>query len=632
MRTFPTLALLICLAVPLAAFSSTLRAETRPIIEKRDDLPRHTYQLTVPVADLYAPENRPALEALARRLADDVQADLDTFDIRDDNTVQEFYGVLGSTASLTGQWALYLDYLQKRRALETKEANRLTMGIVGEAVAQAQLDGGGTPDDVAVRLADIVSTLPYATVEANLESLKGRTEILSRALVLGSLDSNYQPVADRNNGVISYDVASSLVGAAFTLDQFLPAARAIGQQLQATLAANRVEKTDIWAARQLDLSRDAGAEPVVLAVWDSGVDTEIFASLGLLWHNDGETPDGHDNDNNGFVDDVHGIAYDLHATKVSQPLYRLSGIVDDPAALEALSKGLGDIQFNIDSPEATAVRQRMATLPQEDVEGFLEALSAYGNYSHGTHVAGIASEGNPFARILAARMTYGHTLIPEEPTLAQAHRDAAMFLEVVDYFRTQNVRVVNMSWGGSLRSIEGALEANAAGGDTTSRKALAREIYEIGDRALRRAIREAPQILFVTSAGNSDNDVRFDEFYPSSYEFPNLLTVGAVDIAGEETSFTSLGKVDIYANGFEVESYVPGGNRLPYSGTSMSSPQVTNLAGKLLALYPELSVAQLKRLILDGATEKALASRTIRLLHPAESLRIAAEGRVADGP
>src|SRR3712207_7914432 len=49
------------------------------------------------------------------------------------------------------------------------------------------------------------------------------------------------------------------------------------------------------------------------------------------------------------------------------------------------------------------------------------------------------------------------------------------------------------------------------------------------------------------------------------------------------TGFTSLGKsVDIYANGFEVVSYVPGGQRIRLSGTSMSAPQVANAAAKLL--------------------------------------------------
>jgi subtilisin family serine protease len=132
----------------------------------------------------------------------------------------------------------------------------------------------------------------------------------------------------------------------------------------------------------------------------------------------------------------------------------------------------------------------------------------------------------------------------------------------------------------------------------------------------------SPGILFITSAGNSDNDVKFDEFYPSSYEYPNLLSVGAVDVAGDETSFTSLGKVDIYANGFEVESFVPGGDRIRFNGTSMSSPQVLNLASKLLALDSDLSVGELRDLILDAADERALASRTIRLMNPEASVAL----------
>ena len=51
----------------------------------------------------------------------------------------------------------------------------------------------------------------------------------------------------------------------------------------------------------------------------------------------------------------------------------------------------------------------------------------------------------------------------------------------------------------------------------------------------------------------------------------------------------------------------------------MSSPQVLNLAAKLLALDPALGTAQLRRLILDGSDAKVLATRTIKLLNPAAS-------------
>lgn len=615
------------LAVVAASFplaSVAADNDARTVIEKLDDLPRHSYNIELPVTELYAPQNRDALLALAHAVADDVRADLERYDIRDDNTVQDFYALLGTVALLDEDWQTYLDYLAKRRALESKEANRLTMGLVGEAVARARLAGRDSAEAVAEALQESVDALPYARVEANLESLKGRTEILSRALVLGSLESNYQPLVDRTNGSVSYDVASSLVGSSFTLDHFIPAARSINGVLTYTIDANRVEKEDIWAERQITLN-DTDGSPVTLAVWDSGVDTAIFRPLGQLWTNDDEIPgNGLDDDDNGYVDDVHGVAYDLDSNKVREELYPIGDATEDEASLQRLVKGLGDIQYNVDTPEAGEVRQRMASLPQEQVKDFLENLSAYGNYSHGTHVAGIAVEGNPFAKILVTRMTYGHELIPEEPTIAQAHRQAAMFLEVGQYFRDNGVRVVNMSWGGSVRGIEQALEANGAGGTPEERKALAREIFLIGDKALRSTIANSPDILFVTSSGNSDNDVKFDEFYPSSYEYPNLLTVGAVDIAGDETSFTSLGKVDVYGNGFEVESYVPGGNRIAYNGTSMSSPQVMNLAGKLLAKHPQLTVAELKALIIDGADDKELETRSIRLINPRASMALAA--------
>ena len=114
----------------------------------------------------------------------------------------------------------------------------------------------------------------------------------------------------------------------------------------------------------------------------------------------------------------------------------------------------------------------------------------------------------------------------------------------------------------------------------------------------------------------------FEEFYPSSYDFPNIISVGAVDQAGEETSFTSFGKVDIYGNGFEVDSDVPGGHRLKLSGTSMSSPQVLNLAGKLLTLNPDLSVQQLRRLIIDGADSSGAGNRKVVLMNQKKSMEL----------
>jgi len=59
------------------------------------------------------------------------------------------------------------------------------------------------------------------------------------------------------------------------------------------------------------------------------------------------------------------------------------------------------------------------------------------------------------------------------------------------------------------------------------------------------------------------------------------------------------------ANGFDIESPVPGGVRMKLSGTSMASPQVANLAAKLLVLKPGLTPVPLKAAIVDGAERQS---------------------------
>ncbi len=219
---------------------------------------------------------------------------------------------------------------------------------------------------------------------------------------------------------------------------------------------------------------------------------------------------------------------------------------------------------------------------------------------------------------MVGRITYDHKMIPEIPTVEQARKDGAAYTAAVNAFKAAGVRVVNMSWGGSMRDVEDALEANGVS-DAADRKKRAREIFDIGRDALRDALKSAPGILFVAAAGNSDNNVEFDEFIPSSFQLPNMITVGAVDKAGEETSFSSFGPmVNVHANGFEVPSYIPGGVELNFSGTSMAAPQVTNLAAKLFALDAKLTPEKAKELILAGCQKTG----RVNLVNPTKTLAL----------
>ena len=77
-------------------------------------------------------------------------------------------------------------------------------------------------------------------------------------------------------------------------------------------------------------------------------------------------------------------------------------------------------------------------------------------------------------------------------------------------------------------------------------------------------------------------------------------------------SFTSYGKtVVVYASGYYVESFIPGGQKVKFSGTSMAAPQVTNLAAKLFATDPSLTATKAKELIIAGSTPSTDGKRQL---------------------
>lgn len=592
-------------------------------IEKLDDLPRYTYKIDQKIVDFL--KDDAAIKKLASEVKRDILSDLEKYEIADKSTLQGMYATLGTIAMIEGDWQRYLDLVNLRIELEDKEAAKHTTAMIGRAIAKTQLKGQENYDArLAEEVRSMLANMPYDVVEANVKAQKGGAEMASEAVMIGGLEASLQPTLDKSNGEMSQDNATSLLSPFFALRYYIPKKEIFIAALTDYINANQVVKADIWAERNVDLEPGNKYKPVVLAVWDSGVDWNIFAPKKQMWTNTKEKPDnGIDDDKNGFVDDVHGIAWDLHSNKETSLLYPIEGAkLGDEAQMRRWMKGMGDVGSAIESDEATEVKKHIASLKQEDVQPFIEMIGLYGNYCHGTHVAGIAAAGNPYARIMGARITFDYHLIPELPTIEQATKDANALVETIDYFKKNGVRAVNMSWGGSLRSIEDALEANNAGGTPDERKALARTIYTIGDTAFKNAIANAPEILFITSAGNSNLDNAFAEFYPSSYDLPNIISIGAVDQAGEETSFTSFGKVDIYGNGFEVLSYVPGGTQMKLNGTSMSSPQVLNLAGKLLAMKPDLTTKQLRDLIINGAEERKAGDRTVKLMNPKKSIEL----------
>jgi subtilisin family serine protease len=617
---FAFLALAAALTLPLPASAA---AEARTVITRLSDLPTYTY--TLPGKPSVMVTDAAAVRALAEAIERDVRSDLDTYDIQDVTTVRRMHGTLLTIAMLKGDNVEARKQVAIVREMQEKPSARLTSGRIAEAVISAR---EGPPDafeaTLRASLESALAKLPWEVVQDDLQSTKGRLEIISEGLVIGGLETSLDPPAE--SGQLSQQLADNILGAAFTLSIVIANKEALHDAYAAVVDAHKTElKPDIWAERDVALSASDALAPVLVAVWDSGVDLGIGALGEQAWVNVNEVPgNGKDDDGNGMVDDVNGIGWTLHSDYSSELLFPIRSLGADPAVFQQYYKGFGDLLANIDSDEATELKTKLSSLPKDEYQSFVEGLGAYGNYAHGTHVSGIALAGNPAARLMAARITFDHRIIGDRPTIAQAYKDSAAAVRTIDYFVEQGVKVVNMSWGGDLSGIEAALEQTGAPGTSEERRALARRIYDIGYKALAEAMRDASQVLFVISAGNSDNNVGFDEVYPSSIQLPNIIVSGAVDQAGDETSFTSFGNSEVYANGFEVDSYVPGGARLKLSGTSMSAPNVTNLAAKLWALHPELTVAQVKQFIIDGSDDRQAGERTLRLMNPERSIELAA--------
>ncbi|MDO7844038.1 S8 family serine peptidase [Sphingomonas immobilis] len=584
--------------------STPLSAQTAPpariVVKTRDDLPRYSYRLPgTAVAMLNADDA--TFAAFAKPIAADIDKTLSGYSIADHAAQRGLLNDRLAYEVITHQDRAGLATIAQVRALQDKPDAKLTSGLRTEAILKARIATGASSGPAyekayADTYTAALTALPWAVVANTIKETKSNTQVLSASLAEGVVKSDIEPAVAKE-GAISDRLVGGLLWARMARTVEIPLKDISTKALTSYVAANNVAKPDIWGARDVELTAADKLTPVVVGVWDSGVDLALFPQQ--TYTDPKPAP--------GLPYNAHGLAFDVDIRPSTGPLYPLTPEQAQkyPTTL-ADFQGMADLQQSIDSPAADAFKTKMSGLPSDQVPAFFESLNFYGNYLHGTHVAGIIARGNPAVRLAAARLTYDHRNVPSPPNEDLSKRGAAAYGTYVEWFKTHGVRVVNMSWGGAPSNFEHDLEVNGIGKDPAERKAMARKFFEIERNGLYAAIKGAPDILFVAAAGNSNSDNGFDESIPSSFVLPNLLTVSAVDRAGDEASFTSYGKnVVVNANGYQVDSTVPGGARLKESGTSMASPNVVNLAAKLIALDPTLTPEKTIALIRDTATPSA---------------------------
>jgi len=405
------------------------------------DLPKFQYTIKGKVEDLITSDE--AFRPFSAQLRKDVDSVLRDYDISDAATKRGLLAVLASLDVLEGKDEDARRRLTEIKALEEKPAAKAISGMITSAI----LDARRTNHDhnspayrqaVYQALKKSLDALPFDVVQNDLKSLKAGVEMMTQPLIMGQVQASMDPVVAKTGG-ISSDMANALPSMKLLIAERLPIRDTINEALSTYLTANAKEKRDIWAAR--DVTLEPGKHHTVnVAVWDSGVDINIFKDR--------------------IVKDASGqpavIAYDINTRKTTGYLFPLNPEQQRrfPEATKEL-KGLSDMQANVESPESAAVKQQMSKMSPDQVKPFLEELSLFGDYSHGTHVAGILMAGNPYARLVVGRLTFDWKMIPDPcPSRAQAERDSASMVDYVNFFKANKVQVVNMSWGGTIKEEE----------------------------------------------------------------------------------------------------------------------------------------------------------------------------------
>ena len=305
-----------------------------------------------------------------------------------------------------------------------------------------------------------------------------------------------------------------------------------------------------------------GAGRVVIGVIDQGIDFNHQDLNANIWTNPGEIP------GNGIDDDGNGFVDDVRG-------------------------------FNFVNNNGTT-------------------FSGSASEDHATHVAGIAGAvGNNGIGVAGVNWTVG--LMSLKFLDANGFGDTLDAISAIQYAKMMrdlwestshakgaNVRVLNASFGGGLFNqsfLDAVNQANTSG------------------------------ILFVAAAGNIDNGTTEPNndlvpHFPSSFDAPNIIAVAATNQADALTTFSHFGatSVDLGAPGNSILSTTPNNTYSFFSGTSMASPQVAGAAALLWAQNPNLTVQQVKNLllmngnVLSGLVDKTLTGRRLNIGNSMQAL------------
>ncbi len=284
-----------------------------------------------------------------------------------------------------------------------------------------------------------------------------------------------------------------------------------------------------------------GSQNITIAIIDSGVDIDHPDLKNNIWINKNEIPNnGIDDDENGFTDDVEGWDFIENSND------------PNPKLKENYSK--------------VAIK-------------------------HGTVVAGIAAaQSGNYQGVVG--VTWNSKIMCLRVLDATGIGDTLTVARAIDYAREQKADIINLSFVGQGKSL-------------TLEKAIQRA-HDSG-------------ILIVAAGGNEvSSGINLDKTpeYPVCHDGPNgeNWVIGVASVSNNEKlgSFSNFGQknIDLTAPGVNLFSAVYQNDddlnfkkyyESGWTGTSVSAPQVAGAVALIKSINPELSLQQIKEILLSSA-------------------------------
>jgi cell wall-associated protease len=437
-------------------------------------------------------------------------------------------------------------------------------------------------------------------------------------------------------------------------------AKAIAQPVDGTLNWYNQEGQGMFTEKAYKYLKKKESKTVIVGVIDSGVDIEHEDLDGKIWVNSGEIAgNGIDDDDNGYIDDIHGWNFlgnaagehvneaRLEKTRILAALApKYDGI--DPNSIEKDAEY--ELYLKVKEEVASGraqFEQYMGMLDKlpEDAQNYIKSQMDYNlnvdfddrsligddpndfsdiNYGnadvegpdalHGTHVSGIigAIRGNALGGDGVAE-NVKIMVLRAVPNGDEFDKDIAL---AVRYAVDNGAEVINMSFGKAYSPHQ-------------------KEVYEAFKYA------DSKGVLLIHAAGNDAKDIDVEPNYPTSmYSFQteqldHFVTIGAsTKNKGSElvASFSNYGAkgVDVFAPGFEIFNAVPQSEYMNLQGTSMAAPMVAGAAAMLKSYFPKLTMKEIKEIMyetsikypkVEGFAEKSVTGGVINIYKAAKACK-----------